>query len=288
MKRKLSLVLVLFIATSLGIASCNSNTPTASIEEPGEISGQIQVAGSIKVQTLADTLGDAFTNVYPDVSISVQGTSSKAGVAAVGEGQVDIGLASRDIKDFEYEEYPRLVAHTVAFESIAIVTSPNITLNSLTIEQVKDVFAGDITNFLQVGGPDVPISLISDQEGSRARVTFQDLVMESGEIDKTITNTALIQGTEKQVLNALSSIPNSIGYLPIDLLDETTQPVPIDGVEPSVANIHNGSYQVFRPLNMITYSPPDGSIKLFLDWVKSEEGQAVVAEHYISILAQDE
>jgi phosphate transport system substrate-binding protein len=287
MKNKLSSVLAL-IFLALTFSSCGGRSPTIEVVEPTDISGQIQMDGSIKVQTLAEALGDAFTELYPDVTITVQGSGSKAGMEAVGKGKVDIGLASRDVKGFEFEEFPRLVVHTIAFDSIAIITSPDITLNSLTIEQTKDIFAGDITNFSEVGGPDAQITVVSAQEGSPSRVAFQNLVMGYGEIEKAITKTTLIKDSDLEVRSAVASATAAIGYLAIGFLDENTNQVPIEDVYPSIDNVHNGTYLIVRPLNMVTLGPPEGLIKVYLDWVKSEAGQALVTDQYITILADFE
>ena len=287
MKNNLLKAAVLFIFTSIIMNSCGGPSPIPGTE-PAAVSGQIRLDGSIKVGPLAEALGEVFTSNHPDVTFEVLGGGSKAGVIATGDGSVDIGLASRDIKAAEYEEFPSLVPHTIAFDSIAVVTHPGIKLGSLNVEQVKDIFAGEITNFSQVGGPDAPIKVITYQDGSPAKITFQDLVMEYGEVDKTITEAALVNETNEQVRSTLSETPNTIGYLPIRFLDESIQAIPIDNVPPSVANIHNGTYKVVRPLNMISSGPPEGLIKVYLDWVKSEEGQDIVSRDYITILADFE
>jgi phosphate transport system substrate-binding protein len=287
MKKNLTAVIALVLFTS-SITSCGGSPTPVPIDEPVTFSGHIELAGSIKVGPLAEALGKAFTVEYPDIKIEVSGGGSREGVISTGERIIDIGLTSRDIKEAEYEEFPYLVAHTIAFDSIAIVTNPDIPLKSLSIEQVKDIFAGEITNFHQVGGPDAPISVISHLDDSVSRITFQDLVMEFGEIDKSITENALVRGSNELVRTTLSATPNTIGYLPIRFLDESTHPVPIDDVTPSVANIHNGTYEIVRPFNMVTYGPPEGLLKTFLDWIKSEEGQAIVSEQYITIFSEDE
>ena len=288
MKRRSSAFLILLFITSILVASCSGRPTPIPMDGPGILSGKILLAGSIKVGPLAEDLGETFTAIYPEIAIEVQGSGSREGMITTGEGSVDIGLASRDIKEAEYQEFPYLVAHTIAFDSIAIVTHPGTALKSLSLEQTKDVFAGDITNFRQVGGPDQPITVVSHREDSTARITFQDLVMESGEVDKIITTAALVGESNEEVRSTLSDTPNTIGYLPIRFLDGSTYPVPIEDVPPSVTNIHNGTYQLVRPLNMVTNGPPQGLIKVFLDWVKSEEGQAIVIDQYITILVDFE
>jgi len=108
-------------------------------------------------------------------------------------------------------------------------------------------------------------------------------VMEDGEEEKVITEKALLQQSNGQVRTTVATTPNSIGYLSFGFLDESTRGVPIDGVEPSVANVKGGDYPIFRPLNMLTNGPPNELTQAFLDFILSGEGQAIVAEDYITV-----
>jgi phosphate transport system substrate-binding protein len=259
-------------------AAATSTPPPAS----SSLSGQIQLAGSTTVQPLAEKLAEAFMAQNPDLVIEVQGGGSSVGATSAGEGTVDIGNASRAVKDSEFEQFPDLQVFTVAFDGIAIVTQPDIELDSLSVEQVRDIFAGEITNFSEVGGPDAAIIVISREEGSGTRAAFEELVMEHGE-EKVITEKALLQQSNGQVRTTVSTTPNSIGYLSFGFLDDSTRPVPIDGAEPTVANVKNESYPIFRPLNMLTNGPPNELAQAFLDFILSAEGQAIVAEDYITV-----
>jgi phosphate transport system substrate-binding protein len=247
------------------------------------LSGQLQLAGSTTVQPLAEKLAEAFMAMNPDLVIEIQGGGSSVGVTSAGEGTVDIGNASRAVKDSEFEKFPSLQVFTIAYDGIAIVTHPDTQLTTLSIEQVRDIFAGEITNFSEVGGPDAPIAVVSREEGSGTRAAFEELVMEDGEEEKIITEKALLQQSNGQVRTTVATTPNSIGYLSFGFLDESTRGVPIDGVEPSVANVKGGDYPIFRPLNMLTNGPPNELAQAFLDFILSGEGQAIVAEDYITV-----
>jgi phosphate transport system substrate-binding protein len=181
-----------------------------------------------------------------------------------------------------------LKVFTIAYDGIAIVTHPETKLTSLSVEQVRDIFAGEITNFSEVGGPDAPITVVSREEGSGTRAAFEELVMEykdaAGEKqEKKIFEKALLQQSNGQVRTTVATTPNSIGYLSFGFLDESTTPVAIDGVEPSVANVKSGDYPIFRPLNMLTNGEPNELAQAFLDFILSAEGQAIVAEDYITV-----
>lgn len=260
-----------------------SNTPA-----PAGLSGQLQLAGSTTVQPLAELLAEAFMSLNPDLTIEVQGGGSSVGVTSAGEGTVDIGNASREIKSSELEKFPDLQVFTIAYDGIAVVTHPGVTLDSLSVEQARAIFAGEITNFSEVGGPDAPIVVVSREEGSGTRAAFEELVMTykdaAGENQtKPIYERALLQQSNGQVRTTVAGTPHSIGYLSFGFLDSSVRLVAIDGVAPAVATVKNGSYPIVRPLNMLTNGAPNALAQAFLDFVLGDAGQAIVAEDYITV-----
>jgi phosphate transport system substrate-binding protein len=282
------LLVLSLLVTAVGCQSAPAPTPTKAAPKPtptkaaAGFSGQLQLAGSTTVQPLAEVLGEAFMKLNPDVVIEIQGGGSSVGVTSAGEGTVDIGNASREIKSSEFEKFPDLQVFTIAYDGIAIVTHPDTKLDTLSVEQVRDIFAGEITNFSEVGGPDAPITVVSREEGSGTRAAFEELVMEYRE-EKVIFERALLQQSNGQVRTTVSTTPNSIGFLSFGFLDDSTRPVPIDGAEPIVANVKNGSYPIFRPLNMLTNGAPNDLAQTFLGFILSGDGQAIVSEKYISV-----
>ena len=256
-----------------------TSAPAQSTEPPAE-AGKLSLAGSTTVQPLAEVLAEAYMGMHSDVTIEIQGGGSSVGVTSAGEGTVDIGNASRAIKDSEFEQFPDLQVFTIAYDGIAIVTNPDMDLPSLSIEQVRGIFSGEITNYSEVGGPDETIIVVSREEGSGTRAAFEELVM--GE-EAIITEKALLQQSNGQVRTTVSTTPFSIGYLSFGFLDPSVNPVAIDGVDPTVANVKNGSYPIFRPLNMLTNGAPGELAQQFLDFVLGAAGQEIVAEDYITV-----
>lgn len=295
MHRKLVTLSILMMIGALIFTACvpdlsvrTEEPATTDDTQPAEVimeslSGQIQIAGSTTVQPLAEVLAEAFMAEYPDVTIEVQGGGSSVGVTAAGEGTVDIGNASRNVKDSEFEMFPELQVHVIAFDGIAIVTNPDLELPSITVDQVKAIFAGEITNFAEVGGLDAEIVVVSREEGSGTRAAFEELVMESGDEAGEITEDALLQQSNGQIRTTVSTTPDAIGYLSFGFLDESVNTVAIDGVEPTVVNVKDGSYPIYRPLNMLTNGEPDELSQAFLDFILGDNGQAIVAEDYISV-----
>ncbi len=292
MRRKVFVISILVLMLGLVMSACQPDL-SLETEEPvvteeteessAGLSGQIQLAGSTTVQPLAEVLAEAFMAIYPDVTVEVQGGGSSVGVTSAGEGTVAIGNASRNVKESEFEEFPDLQVYTIAYDGIAIVTTPDLELPSLSIDQVKAIFAGEITNYSEVGGPDAEIVVVSREEGSGTRAAFEELVMESGDTEAVITEDALLQQSNGQVRTTVSTTPNAVGYLSFGFLDESINTVAIDGVDPTVADVKNGSYPIFRPLNMLTNGDPDELAKSFLDYILSADGQAIVSEDYITV-----
>lgn len=278
------LTALLALALLASVAGCKES---ASATEAA-LSGQLQLAGSTTVQPLAEELAEAFMAAHPDVTIDVQGGGSSVGVTSAGEGTVDIGTASRAVKQSELEQFPDLQVVTIAYDGIAVVTHPDLQLPSLTKEQVRAIFAGEITNYREVGGPDAIIIVVSREEGSGTRAAFEELVMEYTDAagqkqTMPITENALLQQSNGQVRTTVATTPNAIGYLSFGFLDGSVNPVAIGGVEPTVANVKNGSYPVYRPLNFLTNGAPSPLAQAFIDFVLSPEGQAIVGEHYITV-----
>ncbi len=278
-----SLLIAALLLSACGSTPEPTSAPVATEVPPeADASGKISLAGSTTVQPLAEVLAEAYMGMNSDVVIEVQGGGSSVGVTSAGEGTVDIGMASRAIKDSEFETFPDLEVFTIARDGIAIVTHPDTELPSLSIAQVRDIFAGEITNFSEVGAPDAPITVVSREEGSGTRAAFEELVMEHEE-EKLITENALLQQSNGQVRTTVSTTPNAIGYISFGFLDDSTRPVPIDGVDPTVDNVKNDSYPIARPLNMLTNGAPNEAAQAFLDFILSDAGQEIVAEDYISV-----
>ena len=303
MQKHFQIIVAIFIVLMLSLTACggNTNEPTqaaeaeetqaTAVEETSseDLSGQLQLAGSTTVLPVAEKIAEAFMDIHTDVVVEVQGGGSSTGITSAGEGTVDIGNASRNIKDSEFESFPDLEVFTIAYDGIAIVTHPDTELPSLTIEQVKGIFAGEITNFSEVGGPDAEIIVISREEGSGTRGAFEELVMESGDEEKVISETAILQNSNGSVRTSVAETPDSIAYLSFGYLDDSVATVQIDSVEPTVANVLNGSYPIFRPLNMLTNGAPGEFAQAYLDYILSDAGQAIVVEEgYISVSAEAE
>lgn len=283
-----TIIPVILVAVVL-LSACNAPTAvptsvpaaTPALTESG-LSGYLSVAGSTSVQPLAEKLAEAFMAANPQVEIDVQGGGSSVGVKSAGDGTVAIGMASRKVKDEEMQTYPDLVVTVIARDGIAIIAHPDVTVDGLTKEQVRDIFAGVITNWKEVGGADKPIVVVSREEGSGTRGAFQDMVM--GGEEPPIVSTAILQPSNGAVRTTVASTPDAIGYISFGYLDDSVKALAVNGVAPTAENALNGTYPVVRPFNMITKGEPTGLAKAWLDWILSDAGQQIVAEeHYLPV-----
>jgi phosphate transport system substrate-binding protein len=242
----------------------------------GDSESTITEAGSTTVQPLAEKLGKAFEEDH-DVKVVVQGGGSSTGVKSADQGTVDIGAASRELKPDE----PDLVKHLLARDGIAIVTHPSNSVTGLTKDEVKAIFAGEITKWDEVGGEDKDIHVVAREEGSGTRAAFEEMVM--GE-EGLITASAILQPSNGVVRTTVAEDPDSIGFLSFGYVDDSTKALAIDGMAATVENAKSGTYPIVRPLYFLTKEEPEGMVKEFIDFCLGPEGQSIVTEEgYLSV-----
>jgi phosphate transport system substrate-binding protein len=265
-KNRLMALIAVLIAVPLTLAGCSGN-----------LAKTITEAGSTTVQPLAEKWAQVFVTRNPDIQITIQGGGSSVGVKSAADGTVDIGAASRELKADE----PPLVKHLLAKDGIAIVFHPDNSISGLTKEQVKEIYAGNITNWSEVGGANEEIHVVAREEGSGTRAAFEEMVM--GE-DALITNTAILQPSNGALRTTVSSDPQAVGFLSFGYLDSSVKAVTIGGVTATKENALNGTYPIVRPLYFLTKEQPTGTVKEFIDFCLGTEGQTIAEEEgYIPI-----
>lgn len=235
-----------------------------------DLKGTISVDGSLNVKPLAEKLATEFIAVNPEVRITIQGSSTAEGIKAVSAGTVDIGGASRDLKTDE----PKLVAKLFARDGIAIIVHPSNTAHGLSKAQIRDIFAGRITNWKQVGGSDQTIHIVTREEATSTRTVVEELIMQG---DK-ISSSAITKLANEEQKGTVQGDPQAIGYNPFaSSLDGSVKAMAIDGVEATKGNARNGTYPLVRPLYFLTRDEPAGLVKAYVDYCLGTEGQKLVA-----------
>ena len=238
--------------------------------------GGLSVVGSTSVEPFAEALSEEFMNRHPREKIFVQGGGSSAGIQAVRTGAAEVGMSSRNLMPGESD----LISIPIIYDAIAVIVHPENPLGDLTLEQIRKIFAGEVTRWSRLGGADRDITLVSREEGSGTREAFQSLIMGK----KEISLAALVQDSNGAIRQVVSDDRNAIGYISLGLVNNRVKAVKIEGVEPSVENIREQRYKIVRPFLFVFKSEPRGMAKEFLDYILSPAGQdLLVHEGLISM-----
>lgn len=250
------------------------NNTNENKTEKTALSGTIQMVGSTSMEKLANALAESFMEKYPDVTVTAEFVGSGAGIEAVNSGNADIGNSSRNLKD--EEKANGAVENIVAIDGIAVCVEPSNTVTNLTKQQLTDIYTGAVTNWSEVGGEDSPIVVVGREAGSGTRGAFEELLgIEDGcayanELDST-----------GAVMAKVASTPGAVGYVSLDVVDDSVTALALEGVEPTAENIKAGNYFLSRPFVMATkgeISQQSELIQAWFDYVLGEEGQAVAAK----------
>jgi phosphate transport system substrate-binding protein len=266
------LVLITFIAViATALSGC--------VDEQGKTI--IKIEGSSTVYPIADRAANDFNDAHNDIEVQVAvAAGSGAGITALGEGRADIADASREVKQSEIDEYTGVDFNDniIAYDGVAIIVSSAIyndaehPVTELTTEQVKQIATGEITNWNEVGGPNMTIAFHEREEGSGTRDTF----MEALDIDET--DAVAAWQSNSLLKSAVEEADNAIGYVGLGYVSSTTPSVSLDGYQPNEETIKSSEYPISRSLHMYTDGEPTGAIKTFIDYVKSDAGQDIVED----------
>ena len=246
----------------------DSNSPAAEspANETQEISGTVNTDGSTSMADVMAAFQESFGDMYPDVTVNYSGTGSGSGITNVLAGTVDIGLSSRALTDEEKAE--GAVENIVALDGVAIVVNPENTVTSLTVDQIAQIYTGEITNWSELGGADAPIAVIGRDAASGTRGAFEEIV---GVEDECVyTNEYESTG---EVIGSVAGNPNAIGYASLSAVDDSVTAVMVNGVAPSEATVADGTYEIQRPFVMVTKEGTELSpaAQAFLDWAMSAD-----------------
>jgi phosphate transport system substrate-binding protein len=258
-------------------AGCGSKTE--------EVSGNVTLAGSTALQPLAEQAGKNFTTKYPSVAVTVQGGGSGTGLNLVSEGTVNIGNSDVEAsKKLDASLASALVDHKVCGIGFAVVVNKNVKVESLTLQQIQDIFTGKVTNWKEVGGQDIAIQVIHRPASSGTRATFVDTVM-GGVAENDSIGT--VQDSSGSVEKALTDTQGSISYLALSYITDAVKanvtPVKIDNIEATNANIKAGTYKFWSWEHMYTKGEATGVTKTFLEYMVSADNKALVEKlGYIS------
>ena len=247
--------------------------PVCLLSACGRQEAAFVIAGSTSVQPYVEILAEDYAHIYPEKVIDIQGGGSSAGITAVESGTANLGMSSRNLKESE----SHLWFIEITKDGLAIIINPGNPVDNLTLEQICGIYSGDILNWNQVGGRDARIHVITREEGSGTRSAFEEMVMDN----HRITNRAIVQDSNGAVRMLVADDRQAIGFISLGLVNVGERPVKavsIEGVVPSRDNVINGSYTLFRSFIFVARSEPTGYVMQFIDYVRSPEGQRILAE----------
>lgn len=237
-----------------------------------DITGTVTMAGSTSMEKLANSLKEAFGAKYPGISVTAEFTGSSAGIESLEAGSVDIGNSSRELSDDEKSQ--GIVENVVAIDGIAVITDTANDVTKISSDDLAKVYTGEITNWKELGGQDEAIVVVGREAASGTRGAFEELLdikdqcKYANELDST-----------GAVLAKVASTPGSIGYISLDVLDDSVSALAIDDVEATEDNIVAGKYKLSRPFVMATkgeISEQSEAVQTFFDYIQSDEGQEVI------------
>ena len=274
-----SAVAAVSIMTACGAASSSSVAASGTVSGSSSaaastvsISGTVNTNGSTSMEDVMGSLIEAFKEVQPDVTVNYTGSGSGAGITGAQDGTCDIGLASRDLKD----EETGVKQITLAKDGIAVIVNPANPVADLSIEQIAQLFNGEITNWSEVGGEDAEVVPIGREAGSGTRDGFESI---TGTEDACVYQNELTSTGE--VIANVASNPNAIGYASLSAVegDSTIKALTVGGVAASEETVLDGSYLIQRNFNLILSDSKELSeaAQAFVDWATSTDASDLIA-----------
>lgn len=282
MKKIFTVLLIVAVVLTTAVTGCNKKTepskPTQSNSSNSE-TVTLQLNGSTTVFPIAQKAAEVYMKSHPNVNISVRGTGSGNGIAALINGTCDIADASRPMKDSEIQKAKSKgidpFATVIAKDGIAVVVNPDNPVSKITHQQLKDIYTGKITNWKDLGGKDMKIVPTTRDSSSGTFEIFEEKVLGKG---VEMTDKAVIQASNQAVKETVAKTPGAIGYIGLGYVDSSVKALKYEGVMPSKKTVVDGSYVLSRPLFMYTNGKPTGIAKDFIDFVMSPQGQTIAEQ----------
>jgi phosphate transport system substrate-binding protein len=288
------IALALAAVLALGLVGC-STTPDAAengseAEGAAELTGAISVEGSDTMVNLGQAWAEVFQGENPGVMISLKGGGSGTGIAALINGTVDFANASREMKDEEIAEAQAKgvepVETEVAKDAIAVIVNPANPVTALSLDQLGQIYRGDITNWKDVGGPDKAIVLLSRDSSSGTYEYFKEAVVAKDDENAEYAKEAKLLPSTQAIVDETKANPEAIGYIGLGYVTPDVKELEIDGTAATLESALAGTYVLSRGLYMYSAGEPADVQKAYIDWILSPEGQKVVEDQGFVPLAK--
>lgn len=268
-KVKMGLLMLSILAV---LSACTNNNDNDTQVSDGS-GATVSISGSTSVGPLAEKLAAKYTE-EDNTNIEINQIGSSAGITNAISGVSEIGMSSRDLK--EEEKASGLNEVVIAYDGIVVVTHPSNKVKDLTMEQIKQIFTGEVTNWNELGGNDMEIVVVSREDGSGSRDAFQEIVdYSSGELVRS----AIIASGNGNIKTTVANNKHAVGFISFEYIDESISTIDVNGVEANAENVLQGKYSLSRPF-LFVYK--EGQLtdagQRFIDFILSEDGQLIAAE----------
>lgn len=272
-KKLAALIMCALLACTAMTACQNSGDSGTDSQGSSKISGTVSTDGSTSMEKVIGALGESFKTQNAGVTFTYNPTGSGSGITAVSEGRCDIGLSSRALKDDE--KASGLKETILAYDGIAIIVNPQSKVEDLTVEQIKKIYTGEITNWSEVGGADGEIVLIGREAGSGTRDGFESITdtKDKCKYRQELTSTG-------DVITTVAQNPNAIGYASLASVKDTVKALKVGGVTPTEDTVKDGSYVVQRPFVLVTKegTPLSETAQKFFDYATSSSASEIISK----------
>jgi len=278
MKKIIVAILVgAFALSSVFAGGSSESKNSSSASAPAAAPYTIEVGGSTSVTPLMEKFAEAYAKVRPNVKININPTGSGDGIKNAGV-LYQIGMSSRELTPAEQGQ--GLKADTVAIDGIAVIVNSANPVGGLTIEQIKDIYTGAVTDWAQVSGgaKSGKIAVVSREAGSGTRGAFEELVgfknLVAGANESTSTGA---------IKSGIAQNADAIGYISMGSVDNSVKALAVGGVAATTANVLNNTYKIARPFILLSKGDAHAESKAFLEWAMSAAGQAIVKTSWIPV-----
>ncbi|GGF07856.1 phosphate-binding protein PstS [Halobacillus andaensis] len=271
--KRLALLFAFLLVVGVLAACGGSSEEEGSGSEDGGSGDSITVGGSSAMQPLVAAAAEEYMAENSDAQIDVQGGGSGTGLSEVAAGNFDIGNSDYFAETKDDIDAEELVDHKVAVVGMTAAAHPEVGVDNLSKDELKDIFTGEITNWSEVGGADEEITLVNRPDGSGTRATFNEFGLDGEEPAEGIT-----EDSSNRVMQIVNDTPGAVGYLSFAYFERNEDIVPmgIDGVEPTDENVQSGEFPIWAYQHSYTQGEPEGLEKDFLDYMMSEEVQTTI------------